>query len=231
MAKLDIDHGRINAAIARAEANTSGEITCVIKARALDYPETPLVWAAAAAFILPLVMFAVGLVPHEWMAPLMAKFGGWYAPGVTGDFTVAEAIVSYALLQLVLFAGVYSLIALTGLRLALTPKAIKHRRAHAKAQEQFYARGLHLTAGATGVMIFCALEERFVEVIADEGIHGKVDAGFWDTTVAALLGHIRSGDLTTGFETAVDTCGAALASHFPPEGDNPNELPDVLIEI
>ncbi len=231
MAKLNIDHSRINAAIARAEMNTSGEITCVIKAKAFDYAETPLAWAAAVAFILPLVLFAVGLIPHEWMAPLLAKFGGWYAPGVSGDFTVPEAIISYALLQLVLFAAVYALIAFTPLRLALTPKAIKHRRAHEKAQEQFYARGLHLTEGHTGVMIFCALEERFVEVIADEGIYGKVDKDFWNTTVAALVTHIRSGDLTMGFEQSIEACGTALSGHFPPGASNPNELPDVLIEI
>ena len=227
---LRIDHARINAAIARAEETTSGEITCVIKARALEYPETPLVWAAAVALIAPLVLFSLGLLPHQWMAPLLG-LGGWYATGVTGDFTIPEAIISYALLQLVLFAAVYAVIAFTPLRLALTPKAIKHRRAHAKAQEQFYARGLHLTAGHTGVMIFCALEERFVEVIADEGIYGKIDKDFWDATVAALVGHIRSGDLTTGFEQSIAACGAALAGHFPPGASNPNELPDVLIEI
>ena len=228
---LSIDHARINAAIARAETTTSGEITCVIKAKRFDYPETPLTWAAAVSLILPLVLAGFGLIPHEWMTPLLARFGGWYAIGVSGSFTVTEAIIAYALLQLVLFAVVYGLIAFTGLRMMLTPKAIRHRRAHEKAQEQFYARGLHLTQSHTGVMIFCALEERFVEVIADEGIYGKVDPHFWDTTVAALLTHIKSGDLTAGFEAAIEVCGQALAGHFPPEGDNPNELPDVLIEL
>ena len=228
---LSIDHSRINAAIARAEVTTSGEITCVVKAKAFDYAETPLAYAAATALILPLVLFAVGLIPHEWMTPLLSKLGGWYAPGVNGDFTVPEAIITYALLQLILFAVVYAVIAFTPLRLALTPKAIRHRRAHRKAEEQFYARGLHLTAHRTGVMIFCALEERFVEVIADEGIFGKVDQHVWDGTVAALLTHIKSGDLTAGFEKAVEACGEALSAHFPPDEDNPNELPDVLIEI
>ncbi len=226
-----IDHARINAAIARAEVSTSGEITCVVKAKRFDYPETPLIWAAAVSLILPLVLAAFGLVPHAWMAPLLSKLGGWYAIGVSGDFTITEAIIAYALLQLVLFAAVYALVGFTGLRLALTPRAIRHRRAHEKAQEQFYARGLHLTQSHTGVMIFCAVEERFVEVIADEGIYAKVDPHFWDSTVATLLQNIRSGDMTTGFEAAIEVCGQALAGHFPPEGDNPNELPDVLIEL
>lgn len=229
--KLNIDHSRINAAIARAELTTSGEITCVVKAKALDYPETPLVWAAAISLILPLVLFTAGLLPHEWMAPLMVKALGWNAIGVTGSFMIWEAIVSYALLQLVLFAVVYGVVSLAPVRMALTPKATRVRRAHQKAMEQFYASGLHKTEGQTGVMIFCALEERFVDVIADVGIYSKADKALWNETVAVLLKHIKSGDLTTGFEEAVTKCGEALSLHFPPTDENPNELPDVLIEI
>ena len=113
----------------------------------------------------------------------------------------------------------------------LTPKATRLKKAHEKAMEQFYSRGLHLTAGRTGVMIFCALEEHFVEVIADEGIYSKVDKALWNDTVAVLLKHIKAGDLTTGFVEAVAACGVALAGHFPPDPNNPNERPDVLIEI
>ena len=61
MAKLDIDHARVNAAISRAEEGTSGEITCVIKARAMDYPETPLAWGFGAALVLPLVASLFGV--------------------------------------------------------------------------------------------------------------------------------------------------------------------------
>jgi len=42
---------------------------------------------------------------------------------------------------------------------------------------------------------------------------------------------VKDGDLTGGFEAAVEKCGTALAAHFPLGEDNPNELPDVLIEI
>ncbi len=228
---LKIDHSRINAAIATAEETTSGEITCVIKAKALDYGETPLGWAAASALILPLALGGLGLLPHEWLAPLFNQALGWNGIGVSGQFATWEILLAYAALQLVVFAVVYTLIAFTPLKLALTPQRTRRRKAHDKAMEQFYARGLHLTRGQTGVMIFCALEEHVVEVIADEGIYAKVDKALWNDTVAVLLKHIKSGDLTTGFVEAVNACGVALSAHFPPEGDNPNELPDVLIEI
>ncbi len=228
---LKIDHSRINAAIAQAETATSGEITCVVKGKALDYGETPLGWAAASALILPLVLGALGFLPHQWLAPALNAVLGWNGIGVAGDFPAWEILLAYAALQILVFALVYAVVNFTGLKLALTPKATRRKKAHEKAMEQFYARGLHLTRGHTGVMIFCALEERFVEVIADEGIFTKVDKSTWNNTVNVLLKNIKGGDLTTGFVEAVAACGVALAQHFPPDADNPNELPDVLIEI
>ena len=232
MAKsLHIDHERINTAISRAEETTSGEITCVIKAKAMDYGETSLGWATGVAMILPLILFSVGVMPHQWLALVLSRIEGWTATGVDGTFHIWEAVVAYALLQLILFVVVYALVAATPLKVWLTPRAIKHRKAHEKAMEQFYGRGLHLTRDHTGVMIYCALEERFVEVIADEGIHAKVDDGLWNNAVQVLVKHIKTGDLTTGFEQAVLACGNALTDHFPAGADNPNELPNVLIEI
>ena len=228
---LNIDHSRINAAIARAELSTSGEITCVVKAKAMDYSGTPVGWAAAAALILPLGFAGMGWLPHDWLASLLGKVIGWNTIGVSGKLATWEIVLAYAALQLVLFAAVFVLVRFTPLKLWLTPVATRHRKAHEKALEQFYATGLHLTEGHTGVMIFCALEEHFVEVIADSGIYGKVDASVWNDTVAVLLKHIKTGDLTTGFEQAIGKCGEALSAHFPPGSSNPNELPDVLIEI
>ena len=228
---LHIDHERINAAITRAEATTAGEITCVVKAKAMDYAETPLAWAAGTALILPLCLFALGVLPHEWLATLLARTQGWTAIGVNGVFKIWEAIIAYTVLQLLLFIVVYGLVAATPLKVWLTPRHIKHRKAHEKALEQFYGRGLHLTRAHTGVMIYCALEERFVEVIADEGIYSKADKDLWNNTVQVLLKHIKTGDLTTGFEQAVEACGSALSFHYPAAEDNPNELPNVLIEI
>ncbi|MBW8881670.1 MAG: hypothetical protein JF615_09695 [Asticcacaulis sp.] len=231
MSHIEIDHARINAAIAKAEATTSGEITCVVKARAMDYGETPLGWAAALAFIVPLVLAGLGALPHDWLANVLTAVLGWNSIGVTGELATWEVVVTFAAVQLAVFAAIYLLVRFTPLTLWLTPATTRRTKVHAKAMEQFYARGLHLTQAQTGVMIYLALEERVVEVIADTGIYGQIDKGFWNDTVAVLLKHAKAGDLTTGFEAAIAACGAALAAHFPATGDNPNELPDVLIEI
>jgi putative membrane protein len=231
MSQLKIDHTRVNAAIAQAERSTSGEITCVIKTKALDYSATPVGWAAALTLLAPLVITGLGLMPHEWLEPLLSRLLGWHSIGVSGQYAAWEMALGLTALQVLVFAVSWTVINFTPLKLWLTPKATRLKKAHEKAMEQFYARGLHLTAGRTGVMIFCALEEHFVDVIADEGIYTKVDKALWNDTVAVLLKNIKAGDLTTGFVEAVAACGTALAEHFPPDASNPNELPDVLIEI
>jgi putative membrane protein len=227
---LSIDHTRINAAIAQAEITTSGEITCVIKRKALDYPETPLMWAAAIAFIVPLIFLGAGIWPHDWLKPIMLMIFGWNAPGA-GAFISIEAIIFYALMQLILFTATYIFVAIPKVTLWLTPRAIIVKRAHKKAMEQFLAQGLHLTHERTGVMIFCALEEHFVDIIADEGIYTKVDKAVWNETVSVLIKHIKSGDITSGFVAAIEKSSHVLSVHFPPGSINPNESPDVLIEI
>ncbi len=228
---LKIDHARVNVAISKAEETTSGEITCVIRKKALDYPETPLMWAAGMAFVLPLLLLVFNIWPHDWLGPVLTAALGWNAPGAAGNLHTYEDIAFYATAQLILFVATYLIADLPKVRLWLTPRFITRRRAHKKAMEQFTARGLNLTKDRTGVMIFCALEEHFVDVIADEGIYSKVDKDVWQRAVAALISHIKQDDLTGGFEEAVALCGEVLSAHFPPEAVNLNELPDVLIEI
>ena len=46
-----------------------------------------------------------------------------------------------------------------------------------RRMRQFLAHGLHKTENRTGVLIFAAVAERYVEIIADAGINAKVHAG------------------------------------------------------
>lgn len=230
---LNIDHSRINAAIATAETTTSGEITCMIKARPLDHAETPLIWAVGAALLLPVGLGLLGLWPQDLLMSIMpVPLHDWQVAHATSrPFNLTQAMAIFSVCQLAIFALTYLIVSLPAVKLMLTPPALKRKRAHQKAMEQFFSRGLHLTHDHTGVLIFCALAERYVTVIADEAIYSRVDPKIWDETVQTLLSHIRKGDLTTGFESAIAACGRALSGHFPPGAVNLNELPDVLIEI
>jgi len=197
----DTDRARIVEAIAAAEKRTSGEIVAIVTAASDDYRHLPLLWAAAAALIVPLVLI---------------NLGGW-------------PVQSVYLAQLGVFAVLAVVLSLAPVRRYIVPRALGRRRAHRLAVDQFLAQNLHTTEGRTGVMIFVSTAERYAEIVADEGIYRKADRSVWDDAVAALTSEIAAGRVGEGFERAIKTCGAVLAEHFPAGKDNHDELPNRLI--
>jgi putative membrane protein len=112
-----------------------------------------------------------------------------------------------------------------------TPRSVRRARVRKAALEQFLAHGIHVTEGRTGVLIFAALEDHQVEVIADEAIHGKVDQSVWADAVEVLAQGMKRGEPVAGFTSAIGLCGEVLAAHFPPTQENPNEVADKLVLI
>jgi putative membrane protein len=97
--------------------------------------------------------------------------------------------------------------------------------------QQFLAHGLHVTEARTGVLIFAALADHQVEVIADEGIHACVSPEVWADAVAALTEGLRRNQPVEGMQQAIALCGNVLAEQFPPRSADINEVPDRLVVI
>ena len=100
------------------------------------------------------------------------------------------------------------------------------RRAAARAFTRLH---MDRTREHNGVLIFVVPWRRRFAILGDDGIHRRVEDGFWDTIAVALGQAFHRGDLTGGLVHAIETIGARLAVHFPvPPGTdgNPNELPD-----
>lgn len=221
-------HDRIAEAIRLAEARTSGEIFCVMARRVSSYRDISLGWAAAAALILPLGLIPFGFEP-AWVPGLGS---GWEAAHLaSSDVTVGLALGAYALIQAVVFLVVFLLTSLPAVARSVTPRSIRQARVRKAALQQFLAHGLHVTEARTGVLIFAALGDHQVEVVADEGIHGKVDQAVWADAVESLVMGLRRGDPAGGFVDAIALCGAVLAEHFPPKPRDPNEVEDKLVVI
>jgi putative membrane protein len=199
----EADRARITDAIRAAEVKTSGEIFCVIARHASDYRLVPLAWAAALALLVP--------------APLIF-------------LTLWPALIIYVV-QLAAFIVAALVLSLPAIRFRIVPRSAQHARAHAAAMRQFFAHGLHQTENRTGVLIFAAAAERYAEIVADAGIHAKVDPQVWDEAIAALIAGIKAGRPADGFVAAIERCGAVLAEHFPPGALNRDELPNRLVEI
>ena len=201
----DADKMRIADAIRAAETKTSGEIFCVLAQNAGAYRLVPIAWAAALALIVPLPLVML----TEWQA------------------------VTIYVIQLIAFTLAGIGLSRPALRFLVVPRRMKRERAHGAALRQFLAQGMHKTEGRTGVLIFAAVAERYVEVIADGGINAKVTQEVWDSAVASLIAAIKDGRPGDGFVAAIEQCGAVLAEHFPasPGAVNPDEIADKLVEI
>jgi putative membrane protein len=87
------------------------------------------------------------------------------------------------------------------------------------------------TRGRTGVLLYLSLAERRAEIVADEAIAGKTDPEDWGAAMAALIDAVKAGRPGEGMTLAVEGIGAVLARVLPPEADNPNELPDSVVEL
>lgn len=222
------DHARIGRAIAAAESRTSGEIFCVLAGRVSSYRDISLGWAAAAALILPLA-----LVPLGFDATWLPGFGnGWEVAHLAAqEVTVGRTLSAYAIVQAAVFLAVFLLTSIPAVRRVVTPRAIRRARVRRVALSQFLAHGLHMTEARTGVLIFAALSDHQVEVIADAGIHSRVDPDIWAGAVEVLVRSLRSDRPVDGFEQAIGLCGQVLAQQFPPGVKNPNEIADRLVVI
>jgi putative membrane protein len=206
------DHRRIEAAVAKAEAGTGGDIFCVLAGEVSSYREVPIAWGAAIALIVPPLILAVSL------GPLLAAItgGGWTAAQASAlQSQIAIALTGYAVLQLILFAVTVLIVSLPPVRRALTPRFLKRHRVKRAALHHFVAAHSHAKDSETGVVIFVALVERQVEILADAKIHEKVGEAVWTQAARAVQDGMKAPDPTAGIEAAIAICGEALRAHFP----------------
>lgn len=200
----DTERRQLRNAIRAAEARTHGEIVTVIARTSGDYFYYPTLWAALMAISSPALLLA------------------W--PIGFGALGIVE-------LQLVLFLILTLLLRWPPIKMRLVPRAVQRLHAARRAREQFHALGLSATQQHSGVLLFVSVAERYVEIIADYGIHAQVAPGSWQTVVNGFTARIKAGQIGDGFIEAVNAIGLYLGTHFPAAARNPNELPDHLIEL
>ncbi len=228
------DHARVTEAIRVAETTTSGEIFCVSARSVSNYRDVSLAWAAAASLIAPLLISCTLLLLgfDTDLVSLPYLFDGWQSAHLASrPVTIGQTVGLYAALQALVFVAVYLVSRLPVVTRLLTPRSLRRERVRAAALSQFLAHGLHTTRERTGVLIFAASAEHQVEIIADEGIHSRVPETIWGDAVHALSQAMQQSRPADGYEAAIALVGGVLAEHFPPRADNPDELPNRLVEI
>ncbi|MET0248418.1 MAG: TPM domain-containing protein [Sphingobium sp.] len=217
------DHAHVSAAVAAAEAHTSGEIVTIVARRSDNYHDVGLIWAVAALFIALALMAAF---PEHLRALLSALLADWEHE--LADWKLLTGLFGLLILK---FLIVRYLLTIMPLRLWFTPRATKVRRVHARAILLFRAAAEARTQARTGVLIYLSLDEHCAEIVADRAISDKVPAEAWGDAMAALIDHVREDRPAQGMVEAVNRVGALLATHFPRTQGDANELPDRLIEL
>ncbi len=111
---------------------------------------------------------------------------------------------------------------------------LRHASARDRAVAMFGKLRVWDTAHNNGVLIYLLLAERAIEIVADRGIAGRVDAPAWTVIAAQMEAAFRGGEFAAGLDRAIDAVDALLVQHFPrfagaAAGDYPNELPDAPV--
>jgi putative membrane protein len=223
----EADKARIAAAVAEAEARTSGELMCVLTNEVSKYRETPLAWAAGVALLVPPWFFLLGAHPLT----LAEALGGWtVAHGPAIDARLGLAATVYAAAQTLLFVATALICSIPEVRRLLTPGSLKTRRVHRAAFQHFLGASAHLGPDQPGVLIFASVEDRRMEIIAHEAIHAQVGQGAWDQVMADAIAEMKRSGPGDGLVRAVHLCGMLLAQHFPDDGRS-NAFPDRPVEV
>ncbi|HLZ34684.1 MAG TPA: TPM domain-containing protein [Nitrospira sp.] len=208
----DGERERIKQAVCQAERGTRAEIVPMIVPASARYRESRYRTGLILAWLTLTVLLTVETFWLPW---------GWHA-GNAGWLLLA-VVVAYGF-------G-HWLGTLPNIIRLITPRERMANKVRLHAEQAFYRHGLHKTAGRTGILILVSLLERRVQVLADKAIHDRVPVGTWDGLVSGIIEGIRNGKATDAICEAIAKCGALLA-HVSPAGagDNPDELPDELIE-
>jgi len=194
---------RIVDTIVAAESRTRGELIAVIAGSAGQYAVFPLLYACILALLTPQIVLFVA--------------------GVDAEFAF--------IVQLGVFAVTLLILNWQPLKMRIVPAKLQISQAQRLAREQFFARKLHHTRERSGIMIFVSVAERYVEVIADQGINDQVAPGTWDGIVRELIAAVRRGENGAGTIAAINACADILARHLPVRADDKNELPNELVEL
>ncbi len=199
----------VSKAVHAAELQTSGEIVPMIVSASHHYP---LACASGGAIItLPVALLLTSLIGNYlWFGPenmylFLAIFAVLYLP--------ARALVAHLLWLK---------------RFFLNSDQVEEEVAEA-AITSFYEEGLYRTRAENGILIFISVFEHKVWVLGDRGINEKIAPDQWLEIVEELTHGIRTNCRCESLCRAIERVGEILAHHFPIEGDDHNELHNLII--
>lgn len=208
----EAERERIRQAVHTAEQRTSAEIVPMIVARSGLYRDAQH-WAgliAALATLASLLTIEISWVPWGWHA----SNASWLVLAVTLTYVCGSWIGRVPAV----------------IRLLTSPTRRRHKVV-LRAERAFAQHAVSQTRERTGVLVMLSILEKQIYVLPDRSLAGLVSAERWKQVVQAAVERLHNGDIADGLSRAVEACGAVLAEACPGRpGDNPNELPDQVID-
>ena len=113
------------------------------------------------------------------------------------------------------------------IEVALDVRALwRVRTVRDRALEVFAELGVWSTAERNGVLIYVLLAERQVEIVADQGLTGRVSDQEWRDVCTLIEREFAASRWRDGALHGIEAATALLAREFPASGANRNEQPD-----
>jgi len=182
------------------ETSTDAELVIVVRARSGHYAHVDYLFGALLAFAVILFLLFSPFTFHQYWVPI-------------------DVVVTFIL-------GAFVSSRSNFLRRLLSRKKFRSAAVRTAAAAMFYEAGIANTNAEMGVLIYLSLLERQLELIADRGILKCVPAQEWNYELFQLH-EAGKKPKPAGFLAAIRSFGKLLATHLPPTGENPNELPDM----
>jgi putative membrane protein len=206
------ERARVEAAVQAAERYTSAEIVPMIVGQSGLYRE-----AHHRAGLLSAVLSLTALLTIEtsWLP------WGWHPANAV--WLLGVTMLAYAI-------GAWSGTWPPVLRL-FTSRERMQQKVQLRAERAFAQYGLVHTRERNGVLLMVSLLERQVYVLADQSLRQRIAGDRWQEVVAGVVERMKVGDLAGGLCRGIEASGVLLARACPPRGgDNPNELPNEVIQ-
>jgi putative membrane protein len=191
----------IEDAIAQIEAGSAAEVVVVVRPRA----RFALIQHAGVAFL-----SAIGMLAFALFGPV--AFDAWQVLLLPITGALSGALLVEAAPPLYRW---------------LSPAWQRYEHVRESACTTFVEAEVHATRQRTGILVYVALRERMVEIVADIGVlehHGTEVLAAWAGTLEAAL---VEGGAAFGTQLA-KTLGPPLAASLPRTADDTNELPDAV---
>jgi len=208
------DLEKIKKAVQEAESKTSGEIATAFIRESDPYTSYELLFAFFCGFFYYLILMFFSQRIELFMQQLLWGYSSSYLLMVYGFTTFLVMAATYLMANIPIIDRI------------IIPRPVMIKKVNQRAVRHFMESGVYNTKDRTGVLIFISALERRVELIADKGISEKIPQEKWDFIVSHIIDGIKSKQLVKHLTEAITECGNLLATHFPIQPGDVNELKD-----